>query len=228
METTNTMQSIFEIISFIASIASLLLAVGAIWLSIVFFKMSNEAAKETTKAASEIQSNVERLEKLFDKLYSDTFSMMKDTVTDMREHIWKKPNEINENDDENTLEKVKETLKNEIISLVDNKIKAIDGNEEKIKELELSINNVIDSKINSNNLPTLKDRLVLMGLISANAPIKLKYLRELWAAKSDNEFPTELLFTYRNKGSITWDGNPDIVSSDSVIFKVKTLKNEDN
>src|SRR5690606_40579380 len=77
-----------EIVGLIASITSLVLAVGAIWLSIVFFKMSNEASKATTEAAKGIDASVKRLENLFDKLYSDTFSMMKDTVSDMRKHIW--------------------------------------------------------------------------------------------------------------------------------------------
>jgi exonuclease VII large subunit len=78
----------FDLISFIASIASLILAVGAIWLSVVFYRMSDAASKSTTEAAKDIAASVERLEKLFDKLYSDTFSMMRDTVTDMRRHMW--------------------------------------------------------------------------------------------------------------------------------------------
>jgi exonuclease VII large subunit len=81
-------KSVFDVISVIASIASLILAVGAIWLSVVFYRMSSEASKATTEAAKGIASSVERLENLFDKLYSDTFSMMRDTVSDMRKHIW--------------------------------------------------------------------------------------------------------------------------------------------
>jgi hypothetical protein len=78
----------FGVISFIASVASLILAIGAIWLSVVFYKMSVSASNSTTEAAKDIASSVERLEKLFDKLYSDTFSMMRDTVSDMRKHMW--------------------------------------------------------------------------------------------------------------------------------------------
>lgn len=77
-----------DIISFIASVASLIVAVGAIWLSVVFYKMSVAASNATTEAAKGIGASVERLEKLFDKLYSDTFSMMRDTVSDMRKHMW--------------------------------------------------------------------------------------------------------------------------------------------
>jgi len=70
-----------EIISLIASITSVILAVGAIWLSITFYRMSSAASKATEEAAKGISASVERLEKLFDKLYSDTFSMMRDTVS---------------------------------------------------------------------------------------------------------------------------------------------------
>lgn len=77
-----------EILSVVASTASLTLAILAIWLSIVFFRMSSLLSESTKEASKEIGASVERLEKLFDKLYSDTFSMMKDTYSDMRKHIW--------------------------------------------------------------------------------------------------------------------------------------------
>ena len=52
METqiTGSTMTIIEVIGLIASIASLILSVGAIFLSVVFFKMSNEASKATTEA----------------------------------------------------------------------------------------------------------------------------------------------------------------------------------
>lgn len=78
----------FEVISFTAAISSVILAIVAIWLSIVFYKMSSGSQAATTEAAKGIAASVERLEKLFDKLYSDTFSMMRETVSDMRKHIW--------------------------------------------------------------------------------------------------------------------------------------------
>ena len=77
-----------DIVSFAATVAALVLAVVAIWLSIVFYRMSSALSENTKEAAKGIGSSVERLEKLFDKLYADTFSMMRDTVSDMRKHIW--------------------------------------------------------------------------------------------------------------------------------------------
>jgi hypothetical protein len=85
---TTISTDVFPIIAFIATIASLVLAVVAIWLSLVFFKLSSKLSESTKEAAKGIGSSVERLEKLFDKLYADTFSMMRDTVSDMRKHIW--------------------------------------------------------------------------------------------------------------------------------------------
>jgi hypothetical protein len=77
-----------EIASLIASFVSVGIGILAIWLSVVFYRMSSELSESTREAAKGIGSNVEKLEKLFDRLYSDTFSMMKDTVSDMRKHIW--------------------------------------------------------------------------------------------------------------------------------------------
>ena len=66
--------SLTDLISLAASIASLTLAVIAIWLSVSFYRMSSRAAQSTTEAAKDVAVSVERLEKLFDKLYSDSFS----------------------------------------------------------------------------------------------------------------------------------------------------------
>jgi len=78
-----------EVISFISSIASLILALLSIWLSIKFYKMSTEASNKTNEAAKDIDASVKRLETLFEKIYSDTFGMMKDTYSDMRKHMFK-------------------------------------------------------------------------------------------------------------------------------------------
>jgi len=106
-------RSVFDVIAFIASIASLILAIGAIWLSVVFYRMSNEASKATTEAAKGIGASVERLEKLFDKLYSDTFSMMRDTVQDMRKPIWP----VEEPDRENVIEETEKKADEKIAEL---------------------------------------------------------------------------------------------------------------
>ena len=80
-----------NIASFAAAIASLVLATVAIVLSIVFYKMSSQLSESAKEAAKDIGASVEKLEKLFDRLYADTFSMMRETVSDMRKHAWGEP-----------------------------------------------------------------------------------------------------------------------------------------
>ena len=85
-----------EIAALIASVVSVVLGVGAIALSIVFYRMSSQTFEDTRDASKGIGASVDRLEKLFDKLYADTFSIMRDTVSDMRKHMW--PNESEASD----------------------------------------------------------------------------------------------------------------------------------
>ena len=144
-----------ELVSLIASIASLILAVGAIWLSIVFFKMSSEASKATTEAAKGIDASVKRLENLFDKLYSDTFSMMKDTVSDMRKHIWSGDDPVpNQKEDildeaekkaDEKVQEIKSSLEKQLIEIL-NRQKISDGKVSDIgKELEGLLDNAIQT-----------------------------------------------------------------------------------
>lgn len=83
-----TLADFIGLVGLFASVVSLALAVIAIWLSIFFYRMSMAAGEKTTDAADAISANVGRLDALFDKLYSDTFSMMRDTVSDMRKQLW--------------------------------------------------------------------------------------------------------------------------------------------
>jgi uncharacterized membrane protein len=191
-----------EIVGLIASIASLILAVGAIWLSIVFFKMSNEASKATTEAAKGIDASVKRLENLFDKLYSDTFSMMKDTVSDMRKHIWsgegtgsdnsvENKNDILEEADKKAEEKVQEIKSaldkqlNEILK----RQKIADGRVSGIgKELEMLLDNAIQTSrmIESEAREETVRNHILMALRSFSRRKKIVSADELVEALRDN------------------------------------------
>jgi len=102
--------SLTEVAALIASFVSVGLGIMAIWLSVTFYKMSSQLSKSTRESAKGIGASVERLEKLFDKLYSDTFSMMKDTVSDMRKHIWPEVTGTDKNITEETEEIAEEKL----------------------------------------------------------------------------------------------------------------------
>jgi hypothetical protein len=77
-----------EAFSIASAVVSVVLGAYAIWLSIVFYRMSDKSSNRIQESAKDLSSSVSRLEKLFDHLYSDTFSMMRDTYSDMRKHVW--------------------------------------------------------------------------------------------------------------------------------------------
>ena len=150
-----------ELLALIASTASLILAVGAIWLSLVFFKMSDASSKVTTKAASDIDASVQKLEKLFDKLYSDTFSMVKDTVSDMRNHIWNGDDSISSNKDikNNILEEAERKSEEKIQgikSVFDNKLTEILRKQEiadnKVSGLGNELENLLENAIQTSSM----------------------------------------------------------------------------
>ncbi len=65
--------------------------------------MSSKTAEEIRQAATKIDSSVGQVKVIFDKLYSDTFSMVKDSFTDMRKQVWRAPNNKIEKEQENKL-----------------------------------------------------------------------------------------------------------------------------
>ncbi|MFJ5443532.1 hypothetical protein [Pectobacterium sp. CHL-2024] len=228
--TISTLNTTVTVVGFIATIASLILAVGAIWLSIIFYKMSDAASKETTTAAKDIKASVERLENLFDKLYSDTFAMMKDTVTDMRQHIWKKPGSNNEQTsiDEKIANEIKESVSQEIIKAVEDRLKDLGDNSNKINELESSIKEILDSNLEASLkkniiIPRSVLRRRLLSIMKRYRKIKVDKLFSLMNSLYQESFDmkdTELMgeiFRLRESGVIVWDGSPNSISSDSVI-----------
>lgn len=78
-----------EILSIVSSLVSLIIGGLAIWLAVKFYEMSTKSSEKLEQASNNIDSTTKRLETLFDKLYADTFAMVKDTVSDMRKHVWK-------------------------------------------------------------------------------------------------------------------------------------------
>lgn len=226
MESVDTMQTIFEVISFIASIASLILAIVAIWLSIVFFKMSEHASKETSKSADKIQSSVDKLEKLFDKLYSDTFSMMKDTVGDMRQHIYHNP-EKNNLSFENKLNSMKDNITKDFKSLLEGRLKGLDNNNNKIKMLESEMEKIIEKQITTaisddeKNEEMIKSRI--MKILKDNYKISARNIIDIMMSKYDYTEKDHLysyLFSLREENKITWNGNKNKLNFDDIIIAI--------
>ncbi len=219
-----------ELVGLVASIVSLVLAIGAIWLSVVFFRMSNEAAKATTEAAKGIDASVKRLENLFDKLYSDTFSMMKDTVSDMRKHIWNggesQPSEnkdsILEEADKKAEEKVAEVRKamERQLSEILARQRVSDGN---LNEIKQEMGRLLESAIQTSRQIDSEARgeTVRVHILTElrRAMRRGKVVTALDLVSGLPEVPThrvvEELEAMKSEGLLTFDG--DGVSPDTKI-----------
>ncbi|MEA4286496.1 hypothetical protein VBS75_25210 [Klebsiella pneumoniae] len=235
--TISTLNTTVTIVGFIATIASLVLAIGAIWLSIIFFKMSDVASKETTAAAKDIQASDERLENIFDKLYSDTFSMMRDTVTDMRQHIWRKPDAgtpSSVTEDEDKIKELKNSISQEIISLVDEKFKNMGSNDEKIKEIEDSVKTILESKLtnslNEGRIPRSVMKRRVLSIIERYRMISVEklfsLLKERYLLESNSKEIMPILFELRENNIITWNGPSNEISIDNIVKIRRDLEKE--
>ncbi len=141
-------------ISLIASIVAIALAVFAIWQASTFYRWSNEASQRIKQSGDEVGESVGKLEVIFNRFYSDTFGMWRDTVTDMRKHIWAGPpgpaaasiseavKEIEKRADEN-VERVREEVMAEVRGLAE----TLGASTKQVSELEDSFRTVLDRAI---------------------------------------------------------------------------------
>jgi hypothetical protein len=138
-----------ETISLVASIVSVIIGGFAIWLSVTFYRLSNKISEDTREAAKGISASVDRLESLFDRLYSDTFSMMKDTVSDMRKHIW--PEKDTQTEALVTIEKRADQkvdeLRSQIASELSGVMRQVGRTDTKIAGVEERLTHLIDKAI---------------------------------------------------------------------------------
>lgn len=143
-----------ETVSLVASVVSVIIGGFAIWLSVTFYRMSNKISEETKEAAKGISASVTRLESLFDRLYSDTFSMMKDTVSDMRKHMW--PEKEQSAEALSTIErkaddKIKE-LRDQISKELSTVMSEVGRTDSKISGVEVKLSELVDKAIQQTRL----------------------------------------------------------------------------
>ncbi|MFA7273865.1 MAG: hypothetical protein WC044_08350 [Crocinitomicaceae bacterium] len=76
------------ILNIITICISTILSVGAILLSIWFYRESNKQNKETALMQTDIKNAIEKLEQLYDRTYTDTFGALKTQLDAMQKHIF--------------------------------------------------------------------------------------------------------------------------------------------
>lgn len=212
-----------ELFSIAASIVSLILAGFAIWLSIVFYRLSNESSGKIKESADRIAASVDRLEMLFDKLYADTFSMMKDTVSDMRKHIWRdEPNPKSEQDEEiekladEKVQKLQQQFEQEVTRLLGRQHSTDAKIEQLGDELKKLVNRAV---VESRNVEvkareeTLRDA-ILNALQGRGATT---YQRLATFVNSPEQDVVTELFKLAREGILTWEGAPSSLTSTELI-----------
>ena len=68
----------FDVVSFIVGIASIVLAIVSLVLSILFYKWGKEASNLSSQLTTNIEAHTKYLKDLFDKMLNTTFEMIRD------------------------------------------------------------------------------------------------------------------------------------------------------
>lgn len=76
------------VLNVVASAFSLVLAIVAMILSIVFYRFSDSAQRAVENSTREMSETVDKLELLYSRLYTDLLSMTNETVRDMRRSVF--------------------------------------------------------------------------------------------------------------------------------------------
>lgn len=205
-----------NLVSLIASIASLVLAIVAIALSIVFFVLGLKQANEAQKASTGIEGSVSRLETLFDRLYSDTFSMVKKTMDDMSNHIWRREDLV-----ETPNEEAQQS--SELLAELERVSREVGIAHDKIGEMQQRMEPVVRESVNeaANKIPPrVRISHFLQVRDRQNRPALT--FREIVARfhRSNGLATGEIasaLFDLRENGRVTWDGDADSLHPDAVI-----------
>lgn len=108
-----TIIDIFDVLSLLSASASIILAVIAIILSILFYRWSEQSNKDSHRLSIEIEYNTKKIETLFDRFYSDTFGLMKNNYEAMQNKFLGLP--ISSGDSSQTDQEQLETIISSII-----------------------------------------------------------------------------------------------------------------
>jgi hypothetical protein len=205
-----------ETASIVSSLVSLVLGIYAIWLSIMFYRMSTDSSSKIQESAKDLGASVNRLEKLFDRLYADTFSMMRDTVSDMRKHIWpdnpqeeqEAIKEVQRRADEKAAE-IQDELTRQVSALTEK----VGGTDARIKQLRDELVPVMGRAINRSRHAeseareeTLRGRLIGVLATKGTAPFMDIY-RELGGFRPGDVMNE--LFQLNKDGLANWPSAPD-------------------
>lgn len=221
-----------EYITLVSSIASGVLAVVALALAIVFFVLSKKDADRSAQSSQQIAGSVDRLEKLFDTLYSDTFSMMRDTYTDMRKHVWRadpsavdglpldadSPAELSPTDQTSEfLEKFAEVSAQ--IGVTDEKVEALQ------QKLEPILKQTLEAEAaRRDDSPSLRSRAVQFLRANGGRNRQITFSRMAKVLEVDEGSLADVLFELARAGVVDWETAPNMLGLDDVLRYVPAVE----
>jgi len=191
--------------------------------------MSSKLSESAKEAAKDIGSSVAKLEKLFDRLYADTFSMMKDTVSDMRKHAWgetasETPNILEEAEKkaEEKTEALRKTFENQVAQVLEGQ-KITEG---RIGIIRNELKQLIDRAIvDSRNVEQEAREETLRGHIIKRIIHVRNTKRRVFAddivGYLHKQFPggavVKELKSMKEEGLVSWDEDEDGLGPDTEI-----------
>lgn len=144
-----TWNVVVQAIALLASMASLALALVAIWLSFKFYNMSIRSSEKIEEANRAISASVDRLEKVFQMQYSDTFSMVRDTYTDFRKRLMPETTAVAQAEQlaENTADRKVEELRTEIKAELAKIVDRVGQTDAELGSVKTQLEGVVDKAI---------------------------------------------------------------------------------
>lgn len=202
---------LLDILNIFVSAISIVLAIVALWLSIYFYQQSKKDADTLSKASTDIAASVVKLEKLFDTLYSDTFSMMRETVTDMRTHIWSRPDSLPGNESAG-LQSSLDSVREELMDTLETVTRRMGVTETDLRKLRAELQPAIDRAIDETQDLSLTqyERNILDIINSADGKLTVLDIEKI-SHINRNALP-DVIFSLRKKGRITWSGDENALS----------------
>ncbi|MGL0953271.1 hypothetical protein [Vibrio vulnificus] len=209
--------SIPEIIGLVASLVSLIIGFYAVWLSVTFYKLSTKNTQDLEKASSDINSTVNRLEVLFDKLYSDTFGIMKDTVSDMRKYVWSGHDSLERSP--GSFDVRLHELKSDINKSID-ELKKSQGQSDKqfdtlVAKIETLVTEKINDTVNKHTTSWEQKENIVIDALRKHRTLSTRALRAM--VETDEHESADLLFIMNHSGQITWDGDSNQFNDDTMV-----------
>lgn len=204
------------VIGIAAAVASVVLAVVAIGLSVQFFRMSQTNAKDAANAAKDIQASVEQLEGLFDRLYSDTFGMVRDTFSDMRQRVFTAPSESSHDAELRAEQRIAE-MSEKVTSEIERLTKHAGATDAELGKIRGQLNDVVGRALAESSVAaveaqraTLEERILAL---LAEHPWGVNGLMSALVAEGFTEEDTvRVLFELRRAGRVVWRGSETSLS----------------